>query len=546
MREPRTPPRPSPLVLAVCLLLAGCGLDASFGDLGEKLLDPEVEALDVPGRQLLAGPHYDLSMRQDASGSPYGLARTPERDLVIVDFAGQSYCRAPEVDRYGSPVEKGSRSFITTLHRDAESDALWLGFVDFDCGRPAFRVAVNGLPSARLGGSLEGSLLVFAPDQTTLLQVDPWAEPVTVLAENVSGFTRDRRSGNFVWTEQGALVVMSAELQPLGRVGNDVRWWEHSPSAPEMAYLDGDVLKVAPTSELSEGEVITTGVCQPRFVSLAGRLKLQLLAPCAERRLTFRDRETGEERQLAADVIAGPVVRSIGSEPFVTYVTSEEDPESAGTLWLARGDDPAVRIAGNARVSPGALLPDGALLALVEPTDRGGRLIEWRDGQSTDVAEEVYSIAPLRMSNGDLTLLTGFDGALGNLVRLRADRSLEPLFEGVLPRSIDGNAFVAHHDGDVGDLVLIDPDTGTTEVVASGVLAQSFAFFQQFPGVFVLADRDTETATSTLRLQLIDSGRHHIVHDGVTGALEVPFPAPGLLYNVVTGDDAGIWFARAL
>jgi hypothetical protein len=47
-------------------------------------------------------------------------------------------------------------------------------------------------------------------------------------------------------------------------------------------------------------------------------------------------------------------------------------------------------------------------------------------------------------------------------------------------------------------------------------------------------------------MHLLKAQRDYVLHDGVTEAREVAFPSPGILYNVVAGDDAGVWFAKTL
>jgi hypothetical protein len=74
----------------------------------------------------------------------------------------------------------------------------------------------------------------------------------------------------------------------------------------------------------------------------------------------------------------------------------------------------------------------------------------------------------------------------------------------------------------------------------------SFIFAQQWSAIMMLSARDEETRTSTLRMRLLTSDREFLVHDGVTEAREVAFPSPGLLYNVVIGEAAGVWFSKAL
>ncbi|MEY4546569.1 MAG: hypothetical protein RL685_2764, partial [Pseudomonadota bacterium] len=59
---------PALTVLAIGASISGCNLDSNFSDLGEKLLDPDVQGFDIPGQRLLAGAHFDLSVQADAAG----------------------------------------------------------------------------------------------------------------------------------------------------------------------------------------------------------------------------------------------------------------------------------------------------------------------------------------------------------------------------------------------------------------------------------------------------------------------------------------------
>jgi hypothetical protein len=45
---------------------------------------------------------------------------------------------------------------------------------------------------------------------------------------------------------------------------------------------------------------------------------------------------------------------------------------------------------------------------------------------------------------------------------------------------------------------------------------------------------------------LLDSDQSFILNSNVTEAREVAFPSPGVLYNVVDGDQAGVWFSKTL
>lgn len=529
--------------------MTGCGLDSNFGDLGEKLLDPDVQGLEVPGQRLVSGPHTDLSVRQDLSGDPHALAINADAELVVIDFANETHCRTPNVDVYGASIEGPTETLIPTLHREA--DAAWLSFSTFDCVRSGFEVAVDGLPVSRLTGSLQGSVLVYAPERSRLLLVDAWEGTVREVAEGASSLDVDRRTGLYTWFEQGTLVISSPELEELARIGTNVRFWGYSPTG-EIAYLDGSTLYTAratsfdaDATDLESAEVVATDACTPRFSNIAGRASLLFRSPCAEGSVRVLDLQTRTETSLADGVIGGPVVRTLGGQPFVTYLTESPDAPSGGTLWLWQGES-AVRIADNAQVAPSALTPEGALLVVADVDEGGGRLLQWQDGQSTQLTDEFFDFGATRMENDDFTVYLGVEGDLGRLARLRDDGSFETLSDSVLIGSLNGRAFVTDFDGHVGDLNVLDLETGDARRIAPGVLPGSYAFTQQFEGLFALADRDLESSTSTLRLEVLQSGQHFVVQPGVTEAREVSFPSAGLLYNVVVGDRTGIWFAKTL
>jgi hypothetical protein len=94
--------------------------------------------------------------------------------------------------------------------------------------------------------------------------------------------------------------------------------------------------------------------------------------------------------------------------------------------------------------------------------------------------------------------------------------------------------------------MLFDRSDGTSQALGSGVARGAFIFTQQFRAILMLAGREVETRTNTLRMHLLRSNREYVLHDGVTEAREVAFPSPGIFYNVVTGSDAGVWFAKTL
>src|SRR6185436_15896251 len=103
-------------------------------------------------------------------------------------------------------------------------------------------------------------------------------------------------------------------------------------------------------------------------------------------------------------------------------------------------------IAEHARPNLSTVTPDGGgLLTMLDWSNSGGRLVQWRGEGLKDVADKVIEIAPLGpLANTDLTLLANFDGVTGDLLRLNRDLTTELLASGVPTRSASEDAFLAN------------------------------------------------------------------------------------------------------
>jgi hypothetical protein len=559
-RAPRAPrPTRGLALVASCLGLAACELGANFGDLGEQLLDPDVQAVDAPGRRWVEGPHFDLNIIEDQNGKRYAAARNEQSELVLIDFEEERFCRAGVVARYTEAVTARARPalvplLITRDRAEGEPPELLLSFTTFDCQRSAFSVPVSGLPDRVVQGLPSGSgtgLLVKSPAGALLL-VDPWQETLTLLANSVRGDDPVSAFGNYLWVDGGVIAISDGDLKPLAFVGTDVVALSASPEDGQLAYIeaasgDSGTLYTVDARGSKAPVQVATDACNMRYLTLDGRRQLSYLAPCSARQLILRDVRDESERVIDANVAGFPSVRNLSGQSVLTYVTTESRDVPNGTLWLINADQSKVAIAENTRVGPSIVSDDGGLLAVLDWANNGGRLVEWRPDALTEVAQGVIELGPLgRLDNDDLTLLGNFDGQTGDLLRLRADLSTEVLASGVPTRSGNADAFLANFADEQGDLMLFDRGDGSSQTLASGVARGAFIFTQQFSSVLMLAGRDAETRTNTLRMHLLRSKRDYVLHDGVTEAREVAFPSPGILYNVIAGDDAGVWFAKTL
>lgn len=540
--------------------LGACELGANFGDLGEQLLDPDVQGIDAPGKRWVAGPHFDLNILSDQTGKRYAAARNEASELLLIDFEDENYCRAGKAVRYTEAVRARARPALVPMlveHASVEGQApdLLLTFTSFDCQRSAFSVPVSGLPSRVLEGLPTGSgtnLLVRTPEGGLLL-VDPWEQTTKQVAESVRGDDPTLAFGYFLWVDGGVIVISDEQVEPIALVGRNVVAVSASPEDAELAFIEADggarggTLYTVDARGSQEPVEVASDACNMRYLTLNGRRQLSYFSPCAERQLVLRDVNDASVRVIDVNVAGPPSVRNLSGQSVLTYVTTESSDAVAGTLWLLTPEQQKVIVAENTRVGPTTVSDDGGLLTVLDWASTGGRLVEWKPDALTEVAQGVIELAPLgRLDNDDLTLLGNFDGSTGDLLRLRSDLSTQLLASGVPTRAANADAFLANFDGESGDLMLLDRSDGTTEPLGTGVGRGAFIFTQQFRSVLMLGARDTETRTNTLRMHLLRAQREYVLHEGVTEAREVAFPSPGILYNVVNGEDAGVWFAKTL
>lgn len=544
--------------LALCCAIYGCNLDSNFGDLGEKLLDPDVQGFNIPGQRLLEGAHFDLRIDLDETGTRFALARNLDSELAIADFQNNTHCRTGTIASYGTAISARGQQALIPVLLAGDDGATRLAFTSFACEQSPFQVRGTAVPrDAYVDGLAEGSgngLLVKTPEGGLVL-VDPWAETTRELAESVRDTDPLRAFNHFLWVDRGVITISDARLTPVAYFGRNVTELTLSPEDAELAFVEagsapggpgGTLFVVGATSGDAPREV-ARDACGVRYMTLEGRRQLAYRAPCAERRLVLHDRADESLRVIASDVAGGPTLANLGGDPVLSYVTTPSPSESRGTLWLLPGEGEPIAIAENVRANQGPLNERGSLLALVDWSSTGGRLMNWNGADLSPVAEGVIELGPMgRLANQDLTMLANYDGTAGDLLALSADLSTSVLASGVPRDGSAGDAFLARFDGRTGELRLLDRGDGSSIVLGEGIARGSFRFAVQFNGIMMLSDRDDVTNTTTLNVLLLDTMRQYPIHDKVTEAREVAFPSPGILYNVVEGADAGVWFAKTL
>jgi hypothetical protein len=532
--------------LVAGLGIAGCNLDSNLSGIGKSLLDPDAQGVESPGRRLMEGPHYNLRLVRSETGERYLLSRTSDNELSVYNLTSGDECKIPNVLGTSTVSSPGQKTLIAFIAPNTEG-APELAFSDFSCQVGAPRVQTNTLPpsdntSTRYFTGLatgSGVGVLFRVPNNKLLLLDPWSDSQRIVQDDIAGeplLALDR----WWWRNAGQLVMSDSELEPLGRVGKDIGDWDISPDLQELAYIERTEgergLYVARAPDFRP-ELIDAEACDIAY--LRSTAMLAYFSPCSARRLVLNDRRAGSTRALAENVLSSfgaPVIRLVRDRKL--YLTNTDPDQGTGALWLVQGEQEPVQIGDNSRLDY-RFMPDGGLLAVVDWTETGGRLIYWKDGESRDIAEGVYEL-------GNLGVLVNFDGRTGDLVRLNADLSPTVVATGVPDGASINNVVLGNFDGRTGDLLLVDEATNETELIASGVPQNAFRFTIQFDALYILSDHDPGSNTSSLLFHLLDTDQDFVVNAGVSEAVEVSFPSAGFVYSVVTGDAQGVYFAKVL
>ena len=534
------------LSLVAGLGIAGCNLDSNFSGLGDSLLDPDAQGIESPGRLLVAGEHTGLRLVDDPeTGERYVLSRTGDGELSVFNLANQQQCTIPDALIYDSLAREGLPTLIAFVRALPDGNTE-LAFASFACEVSDLTLpygAADNLDSLLVAdvGTSSGVALLMRLRTRAIVLVDPWSQEQVVLEEE-SDEAPFPFLGRWWWRARGEIVVSDARLERLMTIGSSVSEWRTtSGDLAEIAFIErSDNLSRLFTARPPDfvPELLEEDACA---TSYAAPTTLAYFAPCAERRLTLNDRSTQSARSISDGVVAsGAGVVRIVRDQGILYLTNPDPQATTGTLWLLRDDaDEPSQIGENASLGQYRFTPDGGLVTLVDASNEGARLIHWKDGEVQDIAERVREI-------GNLGILANFDGQVGELLELAPDFSTQLIASGVPANATVGNALLTNFDGTTGELVLVDQATGELEPVASGVPPRAFLFGQQFDALILLGDRNAENNTTSLVFRLLDTKQNFTVNSGVTEAREVSFPAQGLLYNVLGGDEPGIWFAKVL
>ena len=162
------------LALAAGATGSACNLADNLGDLGDSLLNPDAELLEVPGRQLAQGHYSHLELDGSLDSGGWVVAQRHDLDeqaVSIISFAGDGQCDLPgavQFRRISSRVDLSLPGLLAYERRDDDGAPI-VDFAGFDCTSRLTPVKNGKLPSASFPRSSPRGLLLLAHDGRLLL-----------------------------------------------------------------------------------------------------------------------------------------------------------------------------------------------------------------------------------------------------------------------------------------------------------------------------------------------------------------------------------------
>lgn len=558
---------------AVCStsVLSSCNFAEGFQDVGSSVGDPDSALIDAPGRQLAQGRFRKITVDGSLAegGKVVALSDGDEgTDVVIVPYPDGEPCRispAIDFDRISSRIDVALPGVFAVQETADTTGRGTINLVNFDCEGVLPSVKDARIPRVLFPSEDPQGMLIIN-GEGVLSMIKPDAKDLLEIAADV---TLARTSQDYVFaSRKGKVVVFGKDLEKITEIGeNVIDFFPQNGKTVALALLDQNGLSIW---NAEDGLIrLSNTACAPTYW---GSDTLAYYDPCEERRL-----------QVYVDQAK---VGLSGKGPVILDGPS-------GVATLDRQNLRWASVAGTAEL--GLLLADqaqlsGALVVATVPADAavksshvaldvqqlsegnttflGTEILTEYDGQSgtlvlveRDDEGKPTGLAPLakkvtRLFGGtvysDRGILNNFDGTVGDLVVLNADSSEpEELLSGVPNQVIEVEPETGRFailgrskDGHIGSLYLSANDAGPLKEIGKEVLLNSARFMEQPRGVAYLSGEGSEP-TAKLKAYLIDSGLTVTIHSGVDEYRTLPWPSPGILYSVPSGEDQGLWYAKA-
>jgi hypothetical protein len=508
-------------------------------------------AREVQPERVLAGPARVLRLIDGEGRSALiGLGDAEPLALRILQLETHEDCQLPagsSVPGWAGPLTApalrgdAARTFLLPVFK-RDGEQLNLYYTDENCELlgPFGETVDYDLGVLQLRSDSRTVSLARAPDDTIRL-VDPWTGTVTKLAERVSSYASVQRndtagSVEALWfVEGGKLTQRALDGTLLLTLGTNVEGFVQTlRDQLRIAYVDGGNLFEAKGPAFNP-VLIAEGACNPLYQDNV----LDLWLTCEDRQLVRIDLTTGEIRRFAPHVF-----RSYAAAD-VTFELANDDPENPDEYNLyvssgVSGETPRVRL--TPRPGGGASVISGKRMVGLS---RNGQLGIWKlTGEFTAGYRGVQRLQTFRDQRTNQLLW---------LIAYAVDEDRVGTVGVVDQRQLE--ALVASIEAGVGKPGTSDESLPAARPIVVAERAHLDGYRVYYPSAvsepvvlsleppIAVLDPETGMFSGTLNAHLLSAKQGTRVDEAVQSYEVVNAPIPGILYGILQGPRAGLWFA---
>jgi hypothetical protein len=565
------------LLLAALAPLGACNPESGFQSAADGIDPKDKSYVEGPGSRLTTGPYDRVSVDLDVDDQLHVLARRRDdggQSLTVFGLNMQTGCTIAPNARMWFPPRPEGRPTRLLPYLDALDDngVGTLRFTNVDCQTEPYSLSgVRGLIGQMYDPDVVGFDAGFLVKQgSSLVLADPWNGSTRVI---VNDFRRWIQAGTatgpyLVWGDS-QIVVLGSEMEELGRFGNHVTALSQSTEYGGYSVMDDDGLHTLQTASdpsntaLFDFNLVDAEACglPSGYTELGWAL---VHSPCDDPHLVAEqvapgslfERRTFEAQAdfVAAGVIGQPLTSANAPGIAVSFLTDVDPATGLGTLFVAQETGDAVQLGTNAPLWASMVAdPSSPWVGFAMVDVQGGlaRMIHWNwDGTTEVMAENVDLDASVS------GFLTNYNGHSGDLAGLGTGGDLivvakgSPAFDTLVYSSdYQWELHLEHYDGLSGDLMFAEEPAPVSgfKVAASRVAAGEYQELSllSLNGFAYVGDYDEQALSGALFVRNVSLGSTMLVASHVSDFAPTFYPFPGLLYTVPSGDNAGIWFARA-
>ncbi|HEX5657365.1 MAG TPA: hypothetical protein VFX59_09220, partial [Polyangiales bacterium] len=520
-------------------------------------------ARDVEPVLLIPGPARDVRML-DSEGH-YALVKIGESapyTLHIVRLETREHCQLPagadvrdDIGGLTAPNLRGeaARAFVLPFFQQdggQEADQSNVYFADEKCAvlgpfaeslrqefadRPGF---FYDMQISQLRSDSRNVALV-RDREATLRLIDPWTGTVTKLAEDVARIDDVARSDassapQALWLlEAGKLTQRALDGTLLLSLGTNVAAFTQTlRDQLRVAYVDNDNLYEAKGPDFTP-VLVAEGACAPGYQDSA----LDLWLPCSDRQLVRINLQDGTIRRFEPKVYASYTTAELtfdlahdnpdDPDDYSVYVSdgvtgtaprAKLDPRSAGDRVSVISGKRMVSLSVNAQLGIWTL--DGKYTAGYRGVERSQAFRDQRTGQ-------LLWLIAYAVENNVATLGVVEQRQLeGVVASIQADAGVPGTSDAAVPAARP--LVIAERAHKFGYGVFYPPTAGEPVIVSLE------------PTITVI---DRWTFTGSLHAHLLSAELSSSIDEGVQSFQGVSGPVPGILYSILQGPRAGLWFA---